>query len=109
MKSNEKVALDLLKEEIYSITRTDEELSIVVKDNVNIKSDVIEENWRMIKILGVLDFSLIGILSKISTILADAKISIFVMSTYNTDYILIKDDKLDQATKVLEENGYSFV
>lgn len=107
---NEHVDLEVLsKEEIYSITKTDEELSIVVKNYVNIKSDIIEDDWRIIKIVGTLDFSLIGILSKISTILANAKISIFALSTYNTDYILVKDDKIKQAIKVLEENNYKFI
>lgn len=110
LKPNEKIPLDLLSnEEIYSITRTEEEISIVVKDDVDIKSDVIENNWRIIKIIGTLDFSLIGILSKISTILANAQISIFALSTYNTDYILVKDEKIEQAIKVLEENNYKFI
>ncbi len=107
---NEHVDLEVLsKEEIYSITKTDEELSIVVNKDVNIKSDIIEDNWRIIKIVGTLDFSLIGILSKISTILANANISIFALSTYNTDYILVKDDKIKQAIKVLEENNYEVI
>lgn len=107
---NEHVDLEgLSKEEIYSITKTDEELSIVVNKDINIKSDIIEDNWRIIKIVGTLDFSLIGILSKISTILANANISIFALSTYNTDYILVKDDKIKQAIKVLEENNYKFI
>ena len=99
----------ILKEEIFSITRTDEELSIVVKEDVDIKSDIIEKNWRMIKIDGTLDFSLIGILSKISTILANANISIFAMSTYNTYYILLKEDIIKEAIKVLEDNEYKFI
>lgn len=110
LKPNENIPIGVLsKEEIYSITRTDEELSIVVNKDVNIKSDIIEDNWRIIKIVGTLDFSLIGILSKISTILANVNISIFALSTYNTDYILVKDDKIKQAIKVLEENNYKFI
>ncbi len=110
LKPNENIPIEVLsKEEIYSITRTDEELSIVVNKDVNIKSDIIEDSWRIIKIVGTLDFSLIGILSKISTILANANISIFALSTYNTDYILVKDDKIKQAIKVLEENNYKFI
>lgn len=110
LKPNENIPIEVLsKEKIYSITRTDEELSIVVNKDVNIKSDIIEDNWRIIKIVGTLDFSLIGILSKISIILANAKISIFALSTYNTDYILVKDDKIKQAIKVLEENNYKFI
>ncbi len=97
------------KQGFYSITRTDEELSIVVDEDVNIESDKAEYNWRAIRITGILDFSLIGILAKISTILAQAKISIFAISTYNTDYILIKTDQLDDAIDVLRQNGYQIL
>ena len=55
---------------------------------------------------GVLDFSLIGILSKISGVLADNKIGIFAVSTYNTDYILVKKENFDRAMQVLAEAGY---
>lgn len=106
---NETVPETVYKQEFYSITKTDEELSIVVDENVNILSNAIEYNWKAIKIVGILDFSLIGILSKISTILAQAEISIYALSTYNTDYILVKDDKLEKAIKVLEQNEYKFI
>lgn len=110
LEPNENIPLEkILKEDIYSITRTDEELSIVAREDVDIKSDIEEKDWRMIKIDGTLDFSLIGILSKISTILANANISIFAISTYNTDYILLKEDKIKEAIKVLKKNGYKFI
>ena len=99
----------MYKQDFYSITKTDEELSIVVDENVDISSDIVEENWIAIKIVGTLDFSLIGILSKISTILAQAKISIFAISTYNTDYILVKSDKLENAVEILKQNEYEFI
>lgn len=109
LEPNEIVPEIVYKQEFYSITKTDEELSIVVDEDVNILSNVVEYNWKAIKIVGTLDFSLIGILSKISTILAQAEISIYAISTYNTDYILVKDDKLEKTTKVLEQNGYKFI
>ena len=110
LEPNENIPLEkILKEDIYSITRTDEELSIVAREDVDIKSDIEEKDWRMIKIDGTLDFSLIGILSKISTILANANISIFAISTYNTDYILLKEDKIKEAIKLLKKNGYKFI
>ena len=109
LKSNETVPEIVYKQEFYSITKTDEELSIVVDENVNILSNVVEYNWKAIKIVGTLDFSLIGILSKISNILAQAEISIYALSTYNTDYILVKADKLEKAIKVLEQNEYKFI
>lgn len=97
------------KQGFYSITRTDEELSIVVDEDVSIESDIAEYGWRAIRITGILDFSLIGILAKISTILAQAKISIFAISTYNTDYILVKAGQLDDAIDVLKQNGYQIL
>lgn len=109
LEPNEIVPEIVYKQEFYSITKTDEELSIVVNEDVNILSNVVEYNWKAIKIVGTLDFALIGILSKISTILAQAEISIYALSTYNTDYILVKDDKLEKAIKVLEKNEYKFI
>ena len=65
-----------------------------------------EDGWKGFRIEGVLDFSLIGILSKISTILAENKIGIFAVSTYNTDYILVKEENFERALSVLSEAGY---
>ncbi|KPI52005.1 amino acid-binding protein [Clostridioides difficile] len=90
----------------YSITKTEDELSVVCSNN-NIPSDVkSEKEWRILKILGPLDFSLIGILSKLSGLLAENKISIFAISTYDTDYILIKEKDIENACKILTCNGY---
>lgn len=64
---------------------------------------------RGFKIQGVLDFSLLGILSKISTILAENKIGIFAVSTYNTDYIFTKESNYEKALKALQEAGYEIL
>ena len=88
-----------------SVTRTDEELSIVCKQLV-IKGVRCERDWRIIKIVGPLDFSEIGVLARISGILANESISIFVVSTFDTDYILIKADKLKRAIGALQAAGY---
>ncbi len=109
LKKNDIVPELVLKQDFYSITKTDEELSIVVNEDVDVQSDKIEYNWGAIKIVGMLDFSLIGILSKIAAILAQAEISIFVISTYNTDYILLKVDKLLKAREILKQSGYEFL
>ena len=66
-----------------------------------------EDGWRGFYIDGVLDFSLVGILSKISAILADAKIGIFAVSTYNTDYIFVKQADEMKALSHLAQNGYT--
>ena len=92
------------------IAKTEEERSLVciTKD---VPSNVIrrEDGWKAFCVQGVLDFSLIGILSKISTILAERGISIFAGSTYNTDYILIKDTNYEKALEVLKSSGYEII
>lgn len=96
-----------LADDYCFIGKTDNEKSLVcptqsVPDNTTERDD----SWRAFRIEGALDFSLIGILSKISTILADNKIGIFAISTFNTDYILVKQDSYDTALHVLSEAGY---
>lgn len=87
--------------------KTDEELSLVCSTDLVPKNAIECDNgWKGFRIEGVLDFSLIGILSKISTLLADNKIGIFAVSTYNTDYILTKEDNFKKEINVLECNGY---
>lgn len=65
-----------------------------------------EKDFVSLKIDGSLDFSLIGIISSLSTILAEHQISVFVVSTYNTDYILLKQSNLEKASNVLASNGH---
>ena len=96
-----------LSEEFYFIGKTDEELSVVCRTEAAPANAVErEDGWRAFRIQGVLDFSLIGILSKISTILAENQIGIFVVSTYNTDYVLVKEENYEKALDVLEKHGY---
>lgn len=99
--------IDLTQQPLF-IGVTEEEISIV-SATANVPTDTInrEDGWKAFKIEGVLDFSLVGILAKIATLLADAGISIFAVSTYNTDYVLIKSDKLDAAITALREGGYT--
>ena len=66
-----------------------------------------DDGWRAFRIQGVLDFSLIGILSRISAVLADNGIGIFALSTYNTDYILTRKDSWERALEALKKAGYA--
>lgn len=66
-----------------------------------------EQGWRMFKVAGVLDFSLTGVIAGISSVLASAGIGIFVLSTFNTDYILVKNDDFVAAGKALQLAGYT--
>ena len=86
---------------------TDEENSLVCLTEI-VPNNIIErdDGWKAFRIVGTLDFSLIGILSKISKILASNEIGIFAISTYNTDYILTKEENFDKAITVLKSAGY---
>ena len=94
--------------EFYFIGKTDEELSLVCKTEDTPQNTVErDDGWRGFRIQGVLDFSLIGILSKLSGILAEHKIGIFAVSTYNTDYILVKENNYERALTILASEGYT--
>lgn len=97
-------------DEFCFIGKTDEEISLVCDTN-NLPSNILsrDDNWKAFRIEGVLDFSLIGILSKISSLLAENNIGIFVISTYNTDYILIKKENFSKAIKLLKDNDYQII
>ena len=99
-----------LDRELYFIGKTDEEISLVCPTcDVPDKTTERDDGWRGFRIQGVLDFSLIGILSKISGILADNNIGIFAVSTYNTDYILVKSENYEKAMNVLAAEGYEII
>lgn len=68
-----------------------------------------DDGWKGFRIQGILDFSLIGILSKIAEILAQNSISIFAISTYNTDYVLIKKENYQKGLNILKHSGYKIV
>lgn len=101
--------IDLSQQPLF-IGVTDEETSIV-STTAKVPAETLEreDGWKAFKIEGVLDFSLVGILAKIASLLADAGISIFAVSTYNTDYILIKAEKYEAAVSTLREGGYTVV
>jgi hypothetical protein len=97
-------------DEFYFLGKTDEEISLVCQSKY-VPQNCVEEDsgWKAFRIQGILDFSLIGILSKISTILAEKGIGIFVVSTFNTDYILVKASNFELAIEHLEREGYSII
>ena len=92
------------------ISATDEEnLLICLTENVPDNFTERIDGWRALKIQGVLDFSLIGILSKILGLLTEAKIGIAAVSTYNTDYIFVKETDLGKAVETLAEENYKII
>lgn len=98
-----------LNNSFYSIVKTEDELSIVCLEDFVPKNIKQERDWRVLKIQGPLDFSLIGILSNISSILAKEKISIFAISTYDTDYILVKNNEIENAIRALSNENYNII
>ena len=99
-----------LDTDFYFIEKTDDELSLVCRTEDTPQNTIErDDGWKAFRIQGVLDFSLIGILSKLSGILAEHKIGIFAVSTYNTDYILVKEENYERALTVLASEGYTIV
>ena len=95
----------------FSITYTEDEISVVIEERKldlfkSTEIDKLNTNYVNIKVDEVLDFSLVGILYKITEILKTLKISVFVISTYNTDYIMIEKKNLERAVESLRSSGY---
>lgn len=99
-----------LNSEYSFIRKTDEEKSLVcITDEVPANVIQQDDGWKAFRIQGVLNFSLIGILAKIAAALADNGISIFAVSTYNTDYVLMKKENYQKALDVLKALGYMII
>lgn len=99
-----------LNSEYSFIGKTDEEKSLVcITDEVPANVIQRDDGWKAFRIQGVLDFSLIGILAKFAAALADNGISIFAVSTYNTDYVLMKKENYQKALDVLKALGYMII
>jgi len=92
----------------WSVTRTPEELSVVSIAKHAPSGVPKEDCWRCIGVKGPLEFELTGILASLSAPLAEAGISIFAISSFNTDYLLVKADQLDLACTALEQAGHTF-
>ena len=96
--------------DFFFIGKTDEELSVVcLMNDVPERTVDRSDGWRGFRIEGTLDFSLVGVLSKLSAILAENMIGIFAVSTFNTDYILVKNEDYERAMDVLAAEGYEIV
>lgn len=99
-----------LNSDFFFIGKTDEEISLVCPTgSTPLHTTHREDGWKSFRIQGTLDFSLVGILSRLSGILAENSIGIFAVSTYNTDYILVKRENFNRAVDILSEAGYAFV
>ena len=107
--ASDKIPYEVYKSKFYWIGKTDEELSIVCKSNLLNNKNNSASNWTIIRIAAKLDFSVVGVLAEISNALKDAGVSVIALSTYDTDYIMLKTAKLNEAKIVLENIGYEFI
>ena len=98
----------IYESEFYSVTRTSEELSVVASLCCPADEGMIcDYGWRILKIKGPLDLSLTGILAELSRLFSEKSIPVFTISTYDTDYILIKETDVENGVKALEDSGHS--
>ncbi|RRS08524.1 ACT domain-containing protein [Pseudoalteromonas sp. J010] len=103
---DEAVPQAVLNSEIFFIAKTSDELSIVCESSLKVDSLAAETHWRALEVIGPLGFSLTGIMANISGVLAKSNISIFTLSTYDTDYILVKQSQIQHAIQALKKDGY---
>jgi uncharacterized protein len=91
--------------ELLAIVRTRDELSVVCEQRFVPPQIKAERDWRALKVQGPLDFSQVGVLAALALPLAQAGVSIFAISTFDTDYVLVKDQVLGQAVQILRQSG----
>jgi uncharacterized protein len=94
---------------LVSVTRTPDELSVVSVESLVPEGVTSERGWRCLKVEGPLDFSLVGVLASLASPLAKAGVSIFTVSTYDTDHVLVKGMNLGKAVSILESSGHTIL
>ena len=99
---------ELIEREFYSLSNSQEELSLVCPEKMLIQSENSSPNWKCLNVIGPLDLKLTGILAGLVDTLAKAEISIFAVSTFKTDYFLIPKQALKTAKTALISQGYQF-
>lgn len=97
---------DWAQGEFASITRTTDELSIVCRQDQVPDAVRAEIGWRCFQVEGKLDFSKVGVIGSLTSVLAEEGISVFVVSTYDTDFVLVRESNLSRAVQALERAGY---
>ena len=91
----------------WSVTRTADEISVILPEDQAQPGWKVEPGWRAFHVAGPLDFGLTGVLASLAQPLADAGIPVFVLSTYDTDYVLVKEVRLERAKQVLFQAGHT--
>ena len=95
----------VLEQGFYALVRTTDELSIVCAAQLSFESSETAADWRGLRVRGPLDLALTGILAHLSRILAEAGVTIFAVSTFDTDYVLVPAAELASAIEALQTNG----
>ncbi|MGA3398026.1 MAG: ACT domain-containing protein [Acetobacteraceae bacterium] len=109
LRADASIPPELLRLPWYSITKTDDELSLVIPEAAGMLGDRRESGWRCLEMAGPFALSIVGVLAAISATLANAGVSIVAVSTFNTDYLLVKDADLVGATAALRAGGYTVI
>ena len=91
---------------LFAVTRTAAELSVVCPEGAEPEGARVEPGWRALHLVGPLDFGLVGVIASVTVPLAGCGIGVFVLSTYDTDVVLVKDEDLDQAIDALGGAGH---
>ena len=101
----------ILKFDFYNLARTSDELSLVIRndENFDYKKFEYEDNWSIFRFDSSLDFSLIGVLDGVIKPLSEKNISVFVLSTFDTDYVMFKTENKFKVISILENLEYKFV
>ena len=92
--------------EFCSVTRTADELSVVCRECLVLRNVRCDRGWRCFRVAGTMDFPMVGVVSSLATPLAQAGLSVFVVSTFDTDYLLVKETEIDTATAALRGAGH---
>jgi hypothetical protein len=100
-----KIPAEIFESEFYSITKTGEEVSVITDCKTKFSDFKSSEGWRCFRVKGILDFSLVGIINDITRPLKDNKITVFVISTFNTDYVFVKDESFQNAINAFKLSG----
>ncbi len=96
-------------EPLFALVNTPEECTLILRQELLPKNTVSQNGFRCFRVAQTMEFDVVGVIAGISKILAAAGLPIFVVSTYNTDYVLVKQDLMDQARTELQDNGYSWL
>lgn len=99
------IPIELDEGTLFSVTRTEHELSLVCRESKDLPGEI-ERGWRCLEVEGPLEFSQVGILASLTQPLADVGVSIFALSTYDTDYLLIKEAQFQSALAALRAAGH---